>query len=121
MNQAAKFKKAKIEKLFENVKKFKFKEIKEKFIGPEYGYETPLQKIYILKKLYSIVYCLKENKILREKISDDLFKLLKKSSKVYFYFILEILTDFHKINRNELLIVLGKHLVNLIPNRLLDR
>ena len=113
MKKAADFKKSKIEKLFTNVNKFELKKIKDKFIGNNKEYETPFEKLYILKKLYSILYCLSENKMLSDNIPDELFALLKKSSKVYFYFILEVLSDLHKINRNELLIVLGTHISKL--------
>lgn len=113
MNEAALRKKSKIEKLYQKAKKFQLKSIKEKFIGPSKEFNTPFEKLYILKKLYSIVYCLSENKMLSEEIPDEFFVLLKKSSKIYFYFILEVLSDFHKINRNELLIVLGTHLSKL--------
>lgn len=121
MNEAALIKKSKIEKLYDRANKFELKNIKEKFIGSSKQFETPFEKLYILKKLYSILYCLSENKMLSEEISDEFFALLKKSSKVYFYFILEVMSDFHKINRNELLIVLGTHFARLAHKLMSDK
>ena len=46
-------------------------------------------------------------------ISETMHRLLKKASKIYFYFIRQTLSGFHNLMKNELLIMLGKHLLQL--------
>jgi hypothetical protein len=114
MNNAAKIKKKKIEKLFLKAQLHNIIDFKNQFLSSNLIVKSPFEKIYLLKKLYSILYCLKENNLLKDTISPELKKLLKKSARIYFYFFLEMQTDFHKINRHFLLLLLCKHLSILL-------
>lgn len=113
MRHAALLKKEKIEKLFVEAQKLKIANFKNRFLSSQLAVESPFEKLYLLKKLYSILYCLIENNLLEEQVHPKLVLVLKKSSKLYFYFILEMQTNFHKINRHFLLLLLCKHLAIL--------
>lgn len=110
MRHAALSKKEKIEKLFLEAQKLKIAYFKNRFLSSKFTVESPFEKLYLLKKMYSILYCLIENGLLQETVHPQLVLILKKSSKLYFYFILEMQTNFHKINRHFLLLLLCKHL-----------
>jgi hypothetical protein len=119
MIDAAKIKKKKIEKLFLKAQVHNIINFKNRFLSTKLKFKSPYEKIYLLKKLYSILYCLKENNLLKDNIHPDLKKLLKKSARIYFYFFLEMQTDFHKINRHFLLLLLCKHLSLLLKKILI--
>lgn len=114
MNRVARRKKKKIEKLFLKAQMLNLVKLKNMFFSSKFSVKSPFQKIYLLKKMYSILYCLIENDSLKEEIVPELSELLKKSSKLYFYYFLEMETDFYKLTRRALLLLLCKHLSILI-------
>jgi hypothetical protein len=114
MNNVAKRQKKNIEKLFLKAQMLNLVKLKNMFFSSKFIVKSPFQKIYLLKKMYSILYCLIENNSLKEKIAPELTELLKRSAKLYFYFFLEMETDFYKLTRRALLLLLCKHLSILI-------
>lgn len=111
---ASKKKRKKIEKLFDNAWENGLESMLGKFTNkPPIKPQTPFQKIYLIKKLFSNYYCMEENQLIDQPISQPLYLLLRKASKVYFYFIKQTLSGFHKLMKNELLIMLAKHLLDL--------
>ena len=115
MKKAALLKKEKIEKLFLKAQMHDLIQLKNRlFASSNVSVESPFQKLYLLKKLYSTINCMIANNMFEEEINPELARLLQKSSRMYFYFILEMQTEFNKINRHFLLLLLCKHLCMLL-------
>jgi hypothetical protein len=106
-----------INKLFERASKFDIDDKVKQFVSKEYKVTSSYDKIYVLKKMYSVIYCLKSENNLPMDIEPEFFEIIKEAFRFYIFYILQMHSNFFIENSYSLIFYACKHLCSLIKEK----
>lgn len=106
----------KINNLFEKACKFDIDNKIRHLICKEFKVKTSYDKIYALKKMYSVSYCLKSDNNVKIDLEPEFLTILQDSFRLYIFYILQMHSNFFLFNCKSIVYFVCKHLCSLISS-----